>query len=391
MLYITIEEFLQYNQSNYLKNKEPSSGILLLNSYTCRASGARIQQQTVRRNYIKQNTQIKMSKKGKNNDHREIINNIYRNSSQKKWNCIVDNCSQAAINSHLLQRNGILDKVIEGGHMIELTKKNLFSDKFILKDVGVKDAISISLFCNICDTKLFKEIETEPIHFYNYRTQLLFSYRATCAEIRQKEKNIEFYSRILNANTLDIKNRNPEAADLMKTVIVSSKVGIKDLSFYKEQFEDYLMNGGEENFIFTTIPYYPLKVCASAMTSPLLPEEEENPNVVYGGKVWNSVFINLIPQTDNLYVIIGYHKDCSNDWIQNYKNSWNTNNKEQQQLNISDLLATRILHWGISRSIHSKIPEEIKQKLTEFWDNNLMEFSTELKFNYNLFAHVDGV
>ena len=321
---------------------------------------------------------------------KEIVSNIINNVSKKKWTCIVDNCNETAINSHLLQQNGILDKVIEKGHLVEL-KKRIFEDKFIFKDTGIKEAISVHLFCNEHDTKLFKEIETKMIDFDDYRTQILFSYRATCAEIRLKEKNIEMFSRVLNSQILDIESYNPDAAENMKILIESSKLGIKDLSFYKEQFEDYLANESIKNYQFTTIKYYPLKVCASTLATPLLPEEEEDYTFIHQEKAWNSVFINIIPQTDHLYIIIGYHKNYANAWILSYIDSWRTNDKEQQQINLTEVLATRISYWGMSKSIFITISEEMRQLFIDFWEENLMEFGTELKFGFNLFAHVESV
>lgn len=330
-----------------------------------------------------------MSKK--ENERKEIISNIHRNVHKKNWKCIIDNCQKSAINSHLLQQNGILDKVVEGGHLVELREKGIFDSKYIFKDTGIDRAISLHLFCGDHDRDLFREIETKSINFNDYRTQVLFSYRATCAEIRLKERNIELFSRILRSNTLDIENTNPDVADDLSRIVVSSKVGVNDLSFYKEQFESYLVNGGDEKYKFVTIKYHFLKVCASTISSPILPEDKANPSFVYGDKVWNSFFINLIPQYDNLYIIIGYHKDYVNEWILKYIDSWKTEDKIEQQKNITELLATRIAYWGISRSVLATIPLDLREKFTDFWDKNQMELSTELKFGFNLFAHIDTI
>lgn len=42
-----------------------------------------------------------------------VLNNIYRHSCDKAWTCIEDGCINKAINSHLLQRHGILDNIVE--------------------------------------------------------------------------------------------------------------------------------------------------------------------------------------------------------------------------------------------------------------------------------------
>jgi hypothetical protein len=329
--------------------------------------------------------------KKEENKRKEIIANIVKNVSRKKWKCILDNCDENAINSHLLQQNGILDKVVESGHLVELKKKSMFEDDFIFKEVGIKDAISIHLYCQKHDTDLFKYIETKKPDFDDYGTQILFSYRATCAEIRHKEENIEVATRLLNSNILDLEYTNPDAADTMNDIIESHKIGIKDLSFYKEQFESYLTNQGSKQYEFITIRYKPLKICASSLSSPLMPEEQADYDFVHREEAWNTFFINVIPQLDHLYIIIGYHKNYVNDWIINYIESWKTEDEVTQQINLTELLATRIVYWGMSRSIFATIPQHVRKQFTNFWDENKMDFSTELNFGTNLFAGVNSV
>lgn len=116
-------------------------------------------------------------------------------------------CNQGAINSHLLQRHGVLSSVVEKGHCYELREKDVFSwtkhtQPFELKRCGIQDAISLHLFCNHHDTEVFKPIESGVVDYDDYVNQLLLSFRSICAEIRRKEVIVERYKRYLGSNIL---------------------------------------------------------------------------------------------------------------------------------------------------------------------------------------------
>ena len=131
------------------------------------------------------------------NEYLEIANKIdkiERHIEKKKWPCLHPYCKNIAINSHLLQRNGILDNVAENGHLYEARIKGIYrrihdDEIVVLKKVGIRQAISYPLFCSEHDSTLFKPIEEKFIDFNDYNSQLLFSYRSLCSEIRKKEFN----------------------------------------------------------------------------------------------------------------------------------------------------------------------------------------------------------
>lgn len=137
-----------------------------------------------------------------------IVRSIRRNVMNKKWGCMCEGCSDIAINSHLLQRHGVLDNIMEDNHMVEMRPKDIFKwnendAPMTFKKVGLNDAISYPLFCNHHDTELFLEIESTNPDVNAYHSQLLFTYRCVCAEIRKKEIEIEFNKRQLNAESLN--------------------------------------------------------------------------------------------------------------------------------------------------------------------------------------------
>ena len=59
---------------------------------------------------------------GRTNDTVKILAAIQKNMDKKSWPCIYGGCDQHAINSHLLQRHGVLDRVVENGHLYEVKR-----------------------------------------------------------------------------------------------------------------------------------------------------------------------------------------------------------------------------------------------------------------------------
>ena len=137
---------------------------------------------------------------GRTNDTVKILAAIQKNMDKKSWPCIYGGCDQHAINSHLLQRHGVLDRVVENGHLYEVKRCDYYkwnrNPPIEFKMVGLNRAISLPLFCHEHDSRLFRSIEQDEIDCSDYRMQLLLSYRTVCAEIRKKEMNIEFLGRM---------------------------------------------------------------------------------------------------------------------------------------------------------------------------------------------------
>ena len=198
------------------------------------------------------------------NKHK-VIAAIIQNVHKKDWECIVDCCKEKAINSHLLQRNGILENVSVNGHLIEYKQKDPFSWKadsppFEMKRIGIKKALSLSLFCKVHDNLIFKEIEIHPLDLDLYRVHLLLSYRVVCAEIRKKQINVEQFSRFINAESL----KGEIGLERLKRFKEGNELGIIDLKRYKNIFEDELKNESSR-FTFKVYKYTFLDIYGAAV------------------------------------------------------------------------------------------------------------------------------
>lgn len=100
----------------------------------------------------------------------------------------------------------------------------------------------------------------------------------------------------------------------------------------------------------------------------------------------NSIFVNLIPQSNKLVVIMGYHKDFTNNWIINFINSWETQDEDIQQRNISELIANRLETWAMSPSYFNSIPVFKRDTMLKHWEENLFSHEEKLHFGINLFG-----
>jgi len=316
---------------------------------------------------------------------KKVVSEIYKHVNEKKWGCIIDGCVEVAINSHLLQKNGILNNVTEKGHIIEIKATDIFSwssekAPIAMKRVGINNAFSLSLFCSKHDTSIFKEIETHPLEMDNYRNQLLLSYRVVCAEIRKKELNLELKTRILNSKTLYVLiNR-----EYVETFITGTKIGIKDLRHYKDIFEKELEKA-ENEFVFKVFKYPLIKVYGSATFSPL---EKHILNPIQNTP-FNSVFIHVIPYENNLNIIVGYCKNFVSDWIIKYVTGWENLNSNQLELKLTDLFAARIENWGLSPNIHEKISKQTLDEFMKYLHENSMNFEEGQETNLNLFENTN--
>lgn len=283
-----------------------------------------------------------------NINFREIkkkLNKIERHIENEKWPCLHPNCQASAINSHLLQRNGILNNVAENGHLCEMRKPNVYEreNKLIdIKNVGISQAISFPLFCSKHDSSLFKSIEGKHIDFDSYQSQLLFSYRSLCSEIRKKEFCIELYSAAL-----------PENKDKFDLLLLT-KLGLEDLKHYKKLFEDEIdMLQDNFTFLHLSYPFIPVYASGTSTSFSLDGTTVDSTEGIGVNQIIASFFINIIPQKESLEIIVGYNNSHTNSKIKNYVNSWKNLSKLQLFNKIIDLFNDSLESWGMSPSFYN--------------------------------------
>jgi len=310
-----------------------------------------------------------------------IIAQINKNVKKKKWNCLVDDCEKTAINSHLIQRNGLLNNISVKGHLVEIKMVDAFKWnskepplKFSL--VGVNHALSHKVFCNDHDTDIFKPIEDEKKDFEAYISFLLFSYRAVCAEIRKKLISIEQHTRLINSKILG----GHIDKEQLQLIISGNQLGIHDLETMKGMFEIEIQ---EEEGVYThyAYKYDRLEIYASAAFSATgieLPKQD-------GDLDLENIFIHILPLTKETIILIGYHNDHANDEMIRYCESWNDLNPEQLEEKLTGLFATNIENWGISPTLYKTLKESNKKKYITELSANSSYFGVSNTASFNLF------
>ena len=277
------------------------------------------------------------------------LNKIERHIENEKWPCLHPNCQAIAINSHLLQRNGILNVVAENGHLCEMRTPNVYEreNKLIdIKKVGINQAISFPLFCSKHDSSLFKSIEGKHIDFDRYQSQLLFSYRSLCSEIRKKEFNIELFSAL------------PEGKDKFD-LLVFTRLGLEDLKHYKELFEDEIdMPQNNFTFLHLSYPFIPVYASGTSTSFSLDGTFVDFTEGIGVNQIIDSIFINIIPQKESLEIIVGYNNSHTNSKIKNYVNSWKNLSKQQLFYKIIDLFNNSLESWGMSPSFYKFLVDQ---------------------------------
>lgn len=306
-----------------------------------------------------------------------------RKAAKINWPCMCPKCTERAINSHLLQRKGILNHVMEGNHVYEVTREDVFKwhenypVKF--KEVGINKAISYPLFCSKHDTDIFLPIESGVIDFDDYRSQLLFSYRAICAEIRKKEFALfEVNENMVNAD--EIKKEE-------ESILVGEDKGIKDLMYYKYLLEDEL-NNNRRKFTFYHYSYPMIGIYASATMSYEIFDSRTSRqvNIAAAKKVWDSLFIHIIPQNESTEIIIGYHNNHTSRDMDMYAKSWKDLSNEDLGYKLTDLFVAHVEDWGMSPRLYARIPEERFDKFFKLQSEYfLYEVEQKTNVNYNFF------
>lgn len=300
-----------------------------------------------------------------------------------KWPCMCPKCTDMAINSHLLQRHGILSHVTVNNHLYEISREDAFKWRenypVRFKKVGLNNAISYPLFCDKHDTECFFPIESGTIDFEDYKSQLLFSYRAVCAEIRKKE--LTLLQTKENAANIE------EISLIAEELLTGGDKGIKDLNYYKYLLEDEL-KANKGTFTFYHYSYPLLDIYSSATMSYEIFDSKRKRQVkdAIKKKVWDALFIHIVPQLTSTEIIIGFHNNHTSRDMEAYVKSWNGLAMEELGYKLTDLFVAHVEDWGLSPRLYERIPEERFKKFFELQ----AKYSTvvaEQKTNvgYNLF------
>lgn len=302
--------------------------------------------------------------------------------NKRNRQCMCPGCSENAINSHLLQRNGVLNHVAEDGHVYELSKSNYYNNStngISFRRIGINNAHSYHLFCFNHDTTLFKPIEGTSLDYNNYNHQLLFTYRTICTDIRKKEIDLNYYDDLIQKYFYDKEKR---------ARILIGKCGcldnIRDYTFYKKEVERELLYS-IGSFVFEHYTYPKIGLYASSAFSYI--EYNDYEKKVMDSNPWECCFLNIIPTQYNTEIIIGYHRDYTNSNLIDLSKKLYDSNQTQLGLELTNLLL-HVDDWGLSPSLFKRIPQERKDRFLIIFTQYLMNYDSSLWVDFDLFEGV---
>lgn len=294
-------------------------------------------------------------KRGEFLDKEKSLADAQRKALKVKWPCMCPKCTNKAINSHLLQRHGILSHVTVDNHLYEMTREDVFkwheNNPVRFKKVGLNNAISYPLFCDKHDTAIFLPIESGTIDFNDYNSQLLFSYRAVCAEIRKKE----FILLETKSNESNIEEMSLDR----EALLIGENKGIKDLQYYKYLLEGEIkVHKGKFSFSHFSYPMLPIYSSASMSYEVFDPQKQREVKAAQKKKVWDALFIHIIPQPTSTEIIVGYHNNHTSKDMEDYVKSWGRLEVEELGYRLTDLFVAHVEDWGMSPQLYDRIPKD---------------------------------
>ena len=199
--------------------------------------------------------------------------------------CYHPNCNDKSINSHILQKNGILSSIATDGHLWELEINQFKNPRIGFKRTGINKIYSFNCFCNNHDRELFEKIETKVIDFDDYESCLLFTLRTIYNEMFRKQVNLKVYEKLV------------------------AKIGLNDIKKIEEViWRD--INDGTETFIFENRAIKKIELCVSSFYNYDSSRELQEYILKYKKDMdrISSVFINCFPYEDNSILLMGYNK-----------------------------------------------------------------------------------
>ena len=295
-------------------------------------------------------------------------------------------CTNDAIQSHILQKKGVISHICEDGHYYVLDIENLYNitnpSQFLkFSKIGINKGLTHPLFCGDHDTSLFRSIEQSQYDPSNYRSQLLFCYRGSAMEQRKKEILADIHGGMLNSQIF--------RAEAIDAIIESTTLrltgymmGVEDLRYFNEEFQKDIENPDRARFHFTTRQLHRLDICTSATFSPI----DEKLTDAEQLKALNAIFTAVFPFQNSTVVVSGYHKDHYNRWMTDYVDSWSTLSKHELEMRISNLLIKRCETWGASPHLYRSLSKAKKDTILKQFIQDVSNLDQSLSTSTNVFS-----
>lgn len=314
----------------------------------------------------------------------QLFTNIHRRVYETNLPCMCSNCGNLSINSHLLQKNGILSLITQNGHMYEPKIGNMFDSDFRkspvqFKLVGTDQALSVHTFCKYHDEMLFSDMEKKGADISSCRSYLLLTYRTLCAEARRKEYEIEVTRRFTDSNIVNSLFSQYEIQYYKEKQIKGNKLGFADLLYHSNEIEKEL-NEPTGRYVFLNKSFPITGIYASSVVSIAdIKDNQKEPFCLYT--------FHIIPTNSGSIVILGYDKHKVKPWVKEYFEELLDKNDSNIEEYITSFLI-RTEGWGMSPIVYKQLKKNKIQEYFRLFQIDRADLVSQRFDGFNLF---DGV
>ena len=311
--------------------------------------------------------------------------------------CMYPDCNNKSINSHIMQKNGILSSIAEDKHLWGLKIDNFKQEYLGFKKNGINKIYTFLGFCNEHDSSVFKKIETEgDINFDDYTSCLLFALRTLHNEIWIKEVVIKIHE-------CTLKNINiPIDRKMLISTIEQNKLGIKDLEFYKNSMWSDLKNQ-TESFVFQHREFELHEICLNAIINYETPEEVYNYKMKNGKDIdrLTGIFISFFPYLGKSILLMGYHKNDIK-LAKPYVNTFFKESEKRTFRKLTNMFVFYVETWVCSTKFYEEKVEGLDSEFhksmifatangygRKVFDINMFEIDFKMKFKEFIRRNID--
>jgi hypothetical protein len=310
----------------------------------------------------------------------KLFHELKKSAIKKINKCYHPNCSEKSINSHILQKNGILSSIAKDNHLWEHVINEFKDQHYEFKRTGINEIFSFNCFCQKHDSELFKIIENDNVNFNDYKSCLLFTLRTLYNEKYRKEVNVDIYNGMLKSNL------SPEMdTELLKLSLEQEKLGIKDLEsnendIWKDLFEN------TQSFVFEVREISKIELCLSAFYNFETTLEINKYRLKYGKDMErvSAIFINLFPYKGKSILLMGYNKtdekSVKADFYTYFKES-----EKRVQRKLTNLFLFACKTWVISEKFYTEKFKGIEDVISFAAQYSIRNYNERQNFSLNMF------
>lgn len=214
------------------------------------------------------------------------------------YKCCCPCCINKAIKSHLIQQHPILKSICDEKNtllqMVDNRKDPMSRDwNFYQRhNVGISDALQYRLFCHVHDNGLYKDLERRNSVPDSKRDCLLLAFRSASAVRHQEEQRLHIYEKLRLSSGYE-----DEREAISRSFICRMDEVINNLW-------DAINGKGDNNYLFRMIAIPRIELVVSDC---MIDEEDLEKHIInesYNIPL-NCLFINLIPNSDRLLLLLG--------------------------------------------------------------------------------------